>query len=209
MGDHAGRSSLAAADIYRSKCGEALQHLQGIIDGVMSDGRLEPREVQFLDTWLKSHPEATADWPGSVLHRKVRQILADGLTSPSELGYLHEALSHLASTVFDEAPGTQPEAAHLPIDDTVAVNVRESRICLAGAFLFGTRAACERLIVSAGGVVCDRVSTMVDCLVIGTRASASWSSQPCRADIEEAVALRHLGHHIAIISERRLLESLR
>lgn len=206
MQDDTGGSPSA---IYRRKCAQALQHLQGIVDGMMSDGRLDPREVQFLNAWLTAHPEATADWPGSLLHRKVRQILADGLISSAELHYLHEALSHLASTVFDDTPHALPEIAPLPIEDAATVNVREAGICLAGAFLFGTRASCERLVVCAGGILCDRVSTKVDHLVVGTRASPAWRSQPYREDIEEAVALRRLGHRISIISERRFLESLR
>ena len=207
MGEDASRSVQAAAEIYRSRCAEALRHLQGIIDGVMSDGRLEPQEVQFLNRWLKSHPEATAEWPGSVLQRKVRQILADGQVSTSELRYLQEALSHLASTVFEDSPVSRPDGGPLPIDDTAAVSVRGSRICLAGPFLFGTREACERLVASAGGVLCDRVSTKVDCVVIGARTSSS-GAQPWRDDIDEALALRQLGHRIAIVSERRMLEGL-
>jgi hypothetical protein len=201
-------SPAAAAAIYQRKCAQALEHLQGIVDGMMSDGRLDPREVQFLNDWLSSHPEATADWPGSLLHRRVRQILADGLISSAELRYLHEALSHLGSTVFEEPGSAAPAVVPLPVEDSVAVDARNARICLAGAFLFGTRAACERLIVSAGATPCDRVSTKVHYLVIGTRASPAWTAEPYGEDIEEAVALRGLGHRIAIISERRLLESL-
>jgi NAD-dependent DNA ligase len=124
------------------------------------------------------------------------------------LSYLHEALTHLASTVFDDFDSVAPEVIPLPIEDAITVNLRDARICLAGTFLFGTRAACERLILSAGATLSDRVNTKVDYLVIGTRTSPAWMSQPYGEDIQEAVALRRLGHTIAIISERRLLESL-
>lgn len=209
MEDRIGGSPAAAAEVYRRKCAQALQHLQGIVDGMVSDGRLDPREVQFLNAWLASHPEVTAEWPGSVLQRKVRQIVADGVISNGELRYLHEQLSHLASTVLEDSFRTVPRAAAtLPIDDSAAVDVRQARVCLAGSFLYGTRAACEQLIAAAGGIPCERVSTKVDYLVIGTRAAPAWNGEPQRDDVDEAVALRSLGHRIAIISERRLLESL-
>jgi hypothetical protein len=207
--DHTTISSAAsAAAIYRRKCAQALEHLQGIVDGMMSDGRLDPKEVHFLNSWLTSHPEATADWPGSLLHRKVRQILADGLISGAEQRYLHEALSHLASTVFDDADQPTPQVTPLPIDDSAAVDIRGAQVCLAGAFLFGTRAACERLVLSAGATLAERVSTKSRYLVIGMRGAPSWPSAPYGEDIQEAIALRSLGHPIAIVSERRLLESL-
>lgn len=201
-------SPAAAAAIYRRKCAQALEHLQGIVDGMMSDGRLDPREVRFLNDWLSAHPEATADWPGSLLQRKVRQTLADGQISSAELRYLHEALSHLASTVFEDPTSAAPLAVPLPVADTAGVDIRNVHVCLAGPFLFGTRAACERLIVSAGATLSERVSTKVDYLVVGSRVSPAWSNEPYGEDIEEAVALQRLGHRIAIISERRLLESL-
>jgi hypothetical protein len=207
MNDHT--SAAAAAAAYKGKCAQALDHLQGIVDGMMSDGRLEPREVQFLNTWLTSHPEATADWPGSLLHRKVRQILADGVMSGAEQRCLHEALRHLASTVFDDVDAAPPaETAPVPVDDGAAVDVRGARVCLAGNFLFGTRVACERLVVSAGATLSPRVNTQVQYLVIGTRVSPGWASELGGEDIREAIALRRLGHPIAIVSERRLLESL-
>ena len=208
MNDHTLGSPAAAAAIYKRKCAQAVEHLQGIVDGMMSDGHLDPREVVFLNRWLTSHPETTADWPGSLLHRKVRQILADGLISGAEQRYLHEALTHLASTVFDEFGSTAPEVVPLPVEDAVTADIRDARICLAGTFLFGTRAACERLILSAGATLSERVNTKVHYLVIGTRVAPAWTSQPYGEDIQEAVALQRLGHGIAIISERRLLESL-
>jgi len=202
---------ISAAAIYRGKCAQALQHLQGIVDGMMSDGRLDPREVVFLNQWLDAHPEATADWPGSVLQRKVRQILADGVISAAEQKYLHEALSHLASTLFDEpGPAGMPRTATpLPLDATALPELGGLRVFLAGPFLFGTRAACERLVAAAGATACERVSTRVQCLVVGARVQpATWRADPWGDDLQEALALRDLGHPIAIVSERRLLERL-
>lgn len=199
----------AAAASYRQKCAQALQHLQGIVDGMMSDGRLDPREVVFLNAWLASHPEATAEWPGSLLQRKVRRILADGVISAAEQQYLHEALTHLASTLFDDSGRITAGALPVPVEDLpVPLELRRARIFLAGPFLFGTRAACERLVSGAGATLCERVSTQVQCLVVGARVPPAWSAEPYGHEIQEALALRELGHPIAIVSERRLLEAL-
>jgi NAD-dependent DNA ligase len=201
-------SPAAAADTYRRKCADSLQHLQGIVDGMICDGRMEPREIEFLSVWLTSHPEATSDWPGSVLHRKVRQIVADGLITGAEQRYLYEVLTHMASSHVAEAAATPPDMPPLPLDDKVDVALRGARVALAGSFLFGTRAACERLVASAGATLSERVSTKVDYLVIGARIAPSWTAHPEGAEIHEAVALQRLGHPIAIISERRLLDAL-
>ena len=203
------QGAAAAAAAYRHKCAQALEHLQGIVDGMVSDGRLDPREVQFLNRWLDAHPEATADWPGSLLQRRVRLILADGVISADEQRRLLESLKHLASTLFDDGETrAMRTGSPLPVEDGAAVDVRGSRVCLAGHFLFGDRPACERLLRDAGAELCARVSTKVNFLVIGARTSTAWPSQPGADDIHEAIALRRLGHPIAIVSERRLLDSL-
>jgi hypothetical protein len=86
---------------------------------------------------------------------------------------------------------------------------RGLRIFLAGPFLFGTRAACERLVTAAGAIPCERVSTRVQCLAVGGRVQpATWRADPWGEDIQEALALRDLGHPIAIVGERQLLEAL-
>jgi NAD-dependent DNA ligase len=74
--------------------------------------------------------------------------------------------------------------------------------------MFGTRAACERATLRAGGMPSDSVSRKVDYLVIGTRVSASWAHTSFGRKIQKAAELQEAGHAIEIISERRWLESM-
>jgi hypothetical protein len=61
----------------------------------------------------------------------------------------------------------------------------------------------------AGATPCARIGTRVQCLVIGGRVPpATWRADPWGEEIQEAIALRDLGHPIAIVGERQLLERL-
>jgi NAD-dependent DNA ligase len=77
---------------------------------------------------------------------------------------------------------------------------------MTGEFIFGTRAACERLTLKAGGMPLDKVTKHVDVLVIGTRLSPDWAHTSFGRKIQRAAELQEQGHPIEIISERRWLE---
>lgn len=79
-------------------------------------------------------------------------------------------------------------------------------VCFTGEFLYGTRAACERLVLKLGATCAENVSKKVDVLVIGTKVSLDWAHTSFGRKIQKAMDLRGEGHPIAIISERRWLQ---
>jgi NAD-dependent DNA ligase len=100
------------------------------------------------------------------------------------------------------------EIAALPIDDIVTVDLQHASVCHTGEFLYGTRAACERATMKAGGTCSDSVSRHVAYLVVGTRVSPNWAHTSFGRKIQKAVELQEDGHSVEIISERRWLEAL-
>lgn len=77
-----------------------------------------------------------------------------------------------------------------------------------GEFLYGTRAACERLVLKVGAMCTDNVSKKVDILVVGTRVAPDWAHTSFGRKIQRAVELQTEGHAIEIISERRMMEAI-
>jgi NAD-dependent DNA ligase len=189
--------------IYNRQCARALEHLMGIVTGIVADDLLVDKEVQFLSTWLSAHPEATTDFPGSLIHRKVRDILVDGVITAAEREHLLDVLQHVSGVMFSDTGSADPDPLGLPINDAVTVTLPNAGICLTGQFLFGTRAACERLSLKAGATPLDSVTRKVDYLIIGTRVSPAWVGTSYGRKIQRAVELQEQGHPIEIISERR------
>jgi NAD-dependent DNA ligase len=185
-----------------------VEHLLGIVSGVVADGELTEGEVLFLRTWLTEHEPATREWPGSAIQRAVQEIVADGIVTAAERAHLLDVLRTFAASDFSLTGSASPEVSALPINDTVTIVLRDAGVCHTGEFLFGTRAACERATLRAGGMPTDNVSRKVDVLVVGTRVAPAWSHTSFGRKIKRAVELQDGGHPIEIISERRWLQAL-
>lgn len=192
----------------RHRTTKAIEHLLGMVDGMVADNHLHEKEVQLLSTWLTANPDATSVWPGSVIARQVREVLADGIITEDERGHLLQVLTELVATDFSDTGNVSPETSTLPLNDSAAIEIRDAGVCLTGEFLYGTRAACERLTEKAGGVPMGNVSKKVAILVIGTRVSPDWVHTSFGRKIQRAAELQGEGHGIVIISERRWMEAL-
>lgn len=186
----------------------AIEKLLGIVETMVADGHLDDLEIEFLKLWLAEHGDVARAWPGHAISGAIETVLADGHVSEDERAYLKSTLTQLAAGdfVFDGSGGAA--GAALPLDDATEITLRDALVCLAGEFLHGTRAACERLLERAGGWPTAVVSRNVRYLVIGSKVSSNWAQTPLGQTIKEAVALQQSGHAIAIVSERRWLEGL-
>lgn len=184
----------------------AVEHMMGLIGGVVADQQLHDLEISFLRTWLTEHSRVTQTWPGFVVARKVEEVLDDGVVTDAERVHLLKLLTETAATDFASTGSSSPEVASLPINDSVTVVFKNAGVCHTGEFLFGTRASCERLTMKAGGMPLDAITRKTDFLVVGTRVSPGWAHTSFGRKIQKAVELQENGHPIEIISERRWIE---
>lgn len=199
-------STAAVAAIRHRQLTKSTEILMGMVTGMVADGQLHDLEIQLLSTWLTENAEVAEQWPGSVIARKVREVLADGVITQDEREHLLQVLQGLAANEFAVTGAAVAEVASLPINDVVTVEIVNAGVCHTGVFLFGTRAACERLTLKAGGMPLDNVSKRTDILVVGTKVSPDWAHSSFGRKIQRAAELQEEGHPIEIISERRWLE---
>lgn len=194
--------------LEKARIKKAIEHLLGMIEGMIADDHLHDKEIQLLSTWMSANPQAILEWPGSVIALKVREILADGIITDDERKHLLIVLNKLIATDFNETGDASSCPTTLPIDDVVTIEIRNSGVCMTGEFIFGTRAACERLTLKAGGMPMDNVTRNVEILVIGALASPNWAHTSFGRKIQKAVEMQEAGHAIEIISEKRWLTAL-
>lgn len=185
------------------------QSLLGIASGIMADGHLNDAEILFLRGWLTTNSDLMDTWPASALVARLDAVLEDGKISEAERNHLTDFLQKLGATDFADTGDAGDLATALPIEDAVTITLANSMVCHTGEFLYGTRAACERATLKAGGMPSDNVTRKVDILVIGTQVSPAWANTSYGRKIEQAIKLQDSGHPIEIISERRWLEALR
>lgn len=199
-------STAAIAAIRARQANKSVEMLMGMVTGMLADSHLHDMEIQLLSTWLAENADAASRWPGSLIARKVREIMDDGLITDAERTHLLDVLQELAVTDFAATGSASPEVAGLPIEDAVTVEIRNAGVCHTGVFLYGTRAACERLTLKAGGMPLDSITKRANILVVGTRVSPGWAHTSFGRKIQKAAELQEAGHPIEIISERRWLE---
>jgi NAD-dependent DNA ligase len=193
---------------YTHRLNKAVEHMIGLVTGIIADRHLHDLEIALLRTWLSENSIVTTTWPGFVVARKVEEIMEDGKITEEERSHLLDVLSQLAATDFAVTGSSSPEVAALPINDVVTIILKNATVCHTGEFLFGTRAACERITLQAGGVAVDAVTRRTDLLVVGTRVSPNWAHTSFGRKIQKAAELQADGHPIEIISERRWIEAM-
>lgn len=180
----------------------ASQVLTGIVTGIVADGEIHDREIAMLSTWLTENAEVTQVWPGSAIAKLLREVLADGVITDEERAHLLKVLAQMAGTDFVQTGSVSPEVADLPYGDWTHDSMADLCLCLTGEFLYGTRAACEKLAEKAGARLASSVSKKVHYLVVGTHVSPNWVTTSYGRKIQQAMELRTGGHSIVIVPER-------
>lgn len=182
---------------------KSMQVLVGICSGIAADNVITPGELTFLRQWLKEHSDLAHDWPANVIARRIEEILSDGIVTQDEHDDLLDTLKQLAGNYFEETGIAQQAVATLPIDHVDEIVLAGSSVCFTGEFIYGTRAACERVMDALGAEVANGVTKKLDYLVIGGLASPDWANQTYGRKIEKAVEYRGLGGRPLIISEHQ------
>lgn len=187
---------------YQRNLTKCMQALLGICQGLIADNQLNEQEVYFLSGWLAENDIVTREWPGSVIAKRVKDILADGTVTLEEAEDLKDSLSKITGGFLEHgAPSgtsTSIQEVNTPSDEIVF----EGKVfCLTGKFLYGQRTVCQSATVALGAQCSKDVTLSVDYLVIGALASRDWANTSYGRKIEKAMKQRNSGHHICVVEE--------
>jgi len=97
----------------------------------------------------------------------------------------------------------------LPLDDDPSIYFRNMTFCFTGGFIYGTRADCERIVLTFGSMPVDRVSKKLNYLIIGTFTEPTWANAAYGRKIETAVRHRENGTELCIASEYQWTEAIK
>jgi NAD-dependent DNA ligase len=185
-----------------------ISELLGLAKGILADGQVSEAETVLLNEWMKARPERVACWPCDQIAARVRAALADGIIEEEERRDLSELLTQLVggdAGIIDE----ENAATALPLDRPPPLLAYPGRVfVLTGKFAYGTRKACERMVLGRGGSCESGVTMRTNYLVIGTFGSRDWIQTSHGRKIEKALEYRTKGAALAIVAERHWAASL-
>ncbi|MFB3853564.1 MAG: BRCT domain-containing protein [Vicinamibacterales bacterium] len=188
------------AAYHRNEFRRSAGQLVGIALGLMADSRLDDAEIQYLHDWLDRHDEVAYCWPGNIVHRRVKAVIADGTISQAEREYLIETLSQLVGE-HPSAAACISQVTELAFDDVPTLTFPGHCFCLTGNFVYAPRAVCEEEVVKRGGTVKCGVSRKVRYLVVGSMGSPEWKHGSFGTKIQRAMDLKSQGAPIQIVRE--------
>lgn len=183
------------------------ESLIGIASGLMADGELSNKEIQFLSLWLSENQAMASTWPGEVIFKRVREVLSDGVITAEERDYLQKSLTELVGGCFNDDGAIAAGATDLPVDRSAVVQIQSLAFCFTGQFLFGTRTACEKTVMQRGGRV-SSVNKKLDFLVVGELSSHDWKYSSFGTKIESAMKLKQDGVPLFIVTEAQWVRAL-
>lgn len=203
-----GNDTAALRSIAHHQFTKSMQNLLGICAGIAADNKINDQEIYFLGTWLAEYPEVTKVWPGYLIADRIRETLKDGIITQEERNDILETITQLTSTPFTNTGPATPESPTLPLDDDPSIFFKNMSYCFTGRFLYGTRAKCERAVLSLGAMPVDNVSRKLNYLVIGTLIEPSWVNTTYGNKIINAVKHRDAGVEICIVSEKQWTDAI-
>ena len=182
------------------KLKQSLGELLGLARGVLADQELSDSEIKFLHEWLEDRYHMTASFPGNVIHKRIKEVLEDGVITEEERSHLVDTLTMLVEDRLEDL-AEQVDLTELWFDDVGLIDFNKTRFCLTGNFVYGPEEMCKSEIEKRGGVVNESVGDEVQYLVVGGLGVDEWRSGGLGAEIEKAMRLRAKDSTVKIIPE--------
>lgn len=178
-------SSINKSKMY-SEATLALQILNGILDGIICNEKINQREIDNLRNWLKEHDYLKDVYPYDKVLLEVNKVLEDGVLSSEESDYLLK--------IFEDIVNPQ-------LDNEEDINFKGKTFCLTGEFKSATKQEISQKIQDLGGIEKSGVSTKLNYLIVGGVGSDAWKFGKIGGKQAKAQELNEKGANIKIIDE--------
>ncbi|MGL5345429.1 MAG: BRCT domain-containing protein [Plesiomonas sp.] len=175
--------------------------LEGLCKGIASDYHLNDDEIKYLNWFLSTNAALKSNYPGKNLYILVKSILSDGVITDEERSLLLQEITAFTGSNISEGV-VDGYSTTSPVDFIDEFNAENSKVCLTGKFLYGSRKQCESELIKCGCQIVDNITQDLDYLIIGAFSSRDWKFQSFGRKIEQAIDYRdNKGIDLKIISE--------
>jgi NAD-dependent DNA ligase len=183
----------------RNRLVQSCGSLLGLATGLLADKHLNDAEVRFLHDWLTEQADITGEWPGDVLHSRVKNVLADGIVTEEERAHLVDTLTKICGGTLEA--NVSSAVNQMAFDEAVAIQFQGSAFCVTGEFVYGPRERVCSEIATRGGEVVKGVTKKLNYLVVGLQGSEEWKHGSYGTKIVKAMEYKKNGLPIYIVRE--------
>ena len=181
-------SSIDKSKMY-SEATLSLQILNGILEGIVCNQKINQIEIENLKNWLERHDYLKDVYPYDKVFLEVNKVLKDGILTVEESNYL--------LGIFEDIVNPQ-----LSNDEDIDFNGKT--FCLTGEFKSATKQEISQIIQDLGGIEKSGVSAKLNYLIVGGVGSDAWKFGKIGGKQAKSQELNEKGANIKIIDEESL-----
>lgn len=181
-------TSINSSKMY-SESTLALQILNGILDGIVCNQKVNQKEIDNLNIWLKQNDYLKDVYPYDKILFEVSKVLEDGVLTEEESNYILSVFNEIVHPDFN-------------IDEKIDFDGKT--FCLTGEFKTATKQEISKKLQDLGAIEKTGVSSKIDYLIIGGVGSDAWKFGKIGGKQAKAQELNEKGANIKIIDEDSL-----
>lgn len=167
----------------------ALQILNGILDGIVCNQKVNQKEIENLNIWLRQNDYLKDVYPYDKVLLEVNKVLEDGILTEEESNYIFDTFNEIVNPDFSD-------------DENIDFNGKT--FCLTGEFKCATKQEISKKLQELGGTEKKGVSSKLDYLIVGGVGSDAWKFGKIGGKQAKAQELNEKGANIKIIDEDSL-----
>lgn len=198
-------------NVFYNRITADMQRLQGVLAGIVADGKIDEDEINGLQRWLESHEHLRSYWPFDEIDSLITEIMSDGVIDEKE----HKLLVSFCSQFLNDNTGmildiaNEEEFMFSGVCSAMPdLTFSQKLFCLSGTFENGKKNDIAKEIQTFGGEVKKHVVKDLDYLVVGGKGNTCWAFSCYGRKVEQAMANRKLGCSVQIVHEFDLWDSL-
>lgn len=181
-------TSINESKIY-SESTLALQILNGILDGIVCNQKVNQKEIENLNIWLRQNDYLKDVYPYDKVLLEVNKVLEDGILTEEESNYIFDTFNEIVNPDFSD-------------DENIDFNGKT--FCLTGEFKCATKQEISKKLQELGGTEKKGVSSKLNYLIVGGVGSDAWKFGKIGGKQAKAQELNEKGANIKIIDEDSL-----
>lgn len=181
-------TSINESKIY-SESTLALQILNGILDGIVCNQKVNQKEIENLNIWLRQNDYLKDVYPYDKVLLEVNKVLEDGILTEEESNYIFDTFNEIVNPDFSD-------------DENIDFNGKT--FCITGEFKCATKQEISKKLQELGGTEKKGVSSKLDYLIVGGVGSDAWKFGKIGGKQAKAQELNEKGANIKIIDEDSL-----
>jgi NAD-dependent DNA ligase len=192
-----------------------MQRLQGILHGILADGKITTSEIENLSKWLFENEQLKGVYPYDEICSVIVEVLRDGQVDEEEEKFLKVFFSEFID--LTKSKNISPtEMIELKREITIQgicsldpdIQFDDKLFCFTGVSKKVKRAEFKTLVEGKHGRFSENVRKDLDYLIIGNDGNPCWVYSCYGRKVEQAIELRKNGNKIIIVNEIDFWDSI-